>query len=272
MKKVVLGTLLIVALFSLSLPAIVSAIATGYGCTNYSAIVTPTIDGKWTASNEWTDAGVPTNPPTNFAWREKWTWPGDINQHILIEFFTDSTNNTEDYYQICYDRNADGGAAPQADDIKIEWKGHSSSGLKVYKGNGTGWTQFTGLPAGTVVGADTLTTSPLNSNQHWVFEITINKSNENFDISGSGYSPGIQVGVYDASNSGAGVQVWPLNSNNNPANWGLETGTTETIPESPSILAVIALSTIAIIGSVFLLRKRLSGSQRAVNTGLSKSF
>jgi len=67
--------------------------------------------------------------------REKWAYPGSttIILHVLIEFFTDSTNSPGDYYQFCIDNNANGGAAPQTDDIRIDWVGHSQSGLKVYR-------------------------------------------------------------------------------------------------------------------------------------------
>jgi len=271
MKKL-LGILLIIGLFSLSLPTLVSALAEGYTSTDYLAITTPTDDGKWTAADEWVDAAPPDNLGTAFVWREKWTYPDDIYQHFLIEFFTDSTNDTEDYYQICYDTSVDGGTAPQTDDVKVEWKGHSASGLKVYKGTGSGWTQYTELAAGAVVGADTLTTSPLNSNQHWVFELTILKTGI-FDISGSGYTPGIQVAVYDASNSAAGVQAWPASSTNAPDSWGQELGTMDNIPESLTIVAVVVLSSFAVIAGAYFLRKRSIGNHRAVNTSLShKSF
>jgi hypothetical protein len=267
MKKL-LGILLIIGLCSLSLPTLVSALAEGYTSTDYQALTTPTMDGKWTTTNEWVDAAPPTNLGTDFVWREKWTYPSDIYQHFIIEFFTDSTNDAEDYYEICYDTSADGGTAPQADDVKVEWKGHSASGLKVYKGNGSGWVQYTTLAAGAVNGSDTLTTSPLNSNQHWVFELTILKT-DIFDISGSSYQPGLRVAVYDASNSAAGVKAWPAASTNAPSTWGLEIGTMENIPESLAIVAVVVLSSFAVLAGAYVLRKRPFGNHRAVNAGLS---
>jgi hypothetical protein len=271
MKKLI-GILLIIGLCSLSIPTLVSALAEGYTSTDYQAITEPTIDGKWTTTDEWDDAAPPENLGTDFVWREKWTYPDDIYQHFLIEFFTDSTNDAGDYYEVIYDTSADGGTAPQADDIKVEWKGHSSSGLKIYKGSGSAWTEYSGVPAGSVVGSDTLTTSPLNSNQHWVFELTILKTGD-FDITGSTYQPGIRVAVYDASNSAAGVKAWPASSTNAPDSWGLEFGTMDNIPESLTIVAVVVLSSFAVIAGAYFLRKRPTGNHRAVNTGLShKSF
>jgi hypothetical protein len=235
-------------------------------------LTTPTIDGNWTTTNEWVDAAPPTNLGTDFVWREKWTYPeGAIYQHFLIEFFTDNTNDAGDYYEVIYDTNGDGGTAPQTDDMKVEWKGHSASGLKVYKGNGTGWAQYTELAAGAIVGADKLTASPLNSNPHWVFELTILKAGV-FDISGSGYQPGIRVAVYDASNSAAGVKAWPAASTNAPSTWGQELGTLDNIPESVTVVAVVFLSSVAVIAGAYFLRKRTYAKQNLVNTGLSQSF
>lgn len=273
MKKLV-GILLIIGLCSLSLPTLVSALADGYESTNYTAIVPATIDGKWTTPDEWTDAAEPTNLATNFVWRQDWSQPEGIMQHFLIEFFTDDTEDEEDYYQICYDCSADGGTAPQADDFRIEWKGHASSGLTVYQGTGSGWTEFTGYTAGVdIVGADSLTTSQLNGEEHWVFEISIAKATGFIDISGSGYQPGIRVAVYDASNDEAGVQAWPPQSTfNAPSGWGLEIGSTSTIPESLAIVAVVVLSSFAVIVGAYFLRKRPTGNHRAVNTGINQSF
>jgi hypothetical protein len=272
MKRFVLAVLSVIALCSLlSLPAVVKSYYDGYANTNYAAIDTPVTDGSWTTSTEWDDAAVPPNLPPTFHWREKWTQPSNIIQHFLVEFFTDNTNDTGDYFQLCYDCAADGGAAPQSDDMRIDWVGHDVSGLTIYQGNGTGWAVFTGWTYDEdIYVAESIGTSPLSSNAHWIIEFWINKSNPAFDISGSGYAPGIRVAVYDASNDTAGVQAWPPTEQDVPSDWGLETGTTETIPEPLTVAAVVFLSTIAVAVSFYFLRKRpknqTSGKTREISS------
>jgi hypothetical protein len=199
---------------------------------------------------------VPTNTPAPFTWREKWTYPeSTIFMHLLIEFFTDNTNSTGDYYQFCVDNNANGGAAPQTDDIRIDWEGHSQSGLKVYRGTGTGWAEFTSYTWGTELEiVETLGTSPLNSEEHWIMELTMFRSKTEFSVSGSNYVPWIRIAVYDAENETQGVQAWPPTGRDVPNDWGQETGLMEQIPETFSVVAVVLLSSFAVAG-VYLLRK-----------------
>jgi hypothetical protein len=266
MKRTYLVTLSIALLCIMSSTAFASATQTGYGFTNYQAITVPITDGTH-ATGEWlSDSEVPPNLPAAFAFREKWSYPdSQIYQHVLIEFFTDNTNDAGDYYQVCYDCSADGGTAPKSDDVKIVWTGHNTAGYKVYTGTGTGWAAYTGTGAvlGTdVVIAESLSTSPLGSTTHWVIEMKIHRTGI-FDVSGGGYAPGMSVAVYDASNTAAGIQEWPPNSVDKPDNWALETGSMSNIPESLTVLSVIALSTFAIITGTVLLRKHPSAIGKA---------
>ncbi|NLF87490.1 hypothetical protein GX563_01555 [Candidatus Bathyarchaeota archaeon] len=266
MKRTYLVTLSIALLCILSSTAFASAASAEYGFTNYQAITVPTTDGTHTTGEWLADSDVPPNLLTTFAFREKWSYPeSKIYLHVLIEFFTDNTNDAGDYYQVCYDCSADGGTAPKSDDVKIEWKGHSTAGYKIYTGTGTGWAAYTG--AGAVLGTDvviaeSLSTSPLSSTTHWVVEMKIYRSGI-FDVSGAGYAPLVSLAVYDASNSAAGIQAWPSNSVDKPDNWAVETGTMDNIPESLTVLSVIALSTFAIVTGTVLLRKHPSAIGKA---------
>lgn len=251
MKRIALVALALVALCSLMPSIFVSAYATGFSFTNYSAITTPTINGTNSPADEWTDTAVPPSLPSSFAFREKWSMPSDIIEYNLIEFFTDNTNSSGDYYQICIDKSANGGTAPQTDDIRIDFVNHGT--LHVYRGTGSGWTEFS---ASDIAVGESQGTSPLNGAQHWIFEISTDRSKADFDVSGSTYAPWIRVAVYDAANSVAGVQAWPTSSTqDSPSTWGLETGSTSTIPETPSIAIFVALSSFAVVASVYLLRK-----------------
>ena len=238
--------------------AIVNAYVAGYNYTAYSALQTHTEDGKWTTPSEWTDAMTPPNLVAGFHWRGAWTWPSDILQHFIVEVFTDNTNDTGDIVQVCYDCAANGGTAPQTDDVKIELVGNRLSGLSVYKGNGTGWSKITGWTGTDVAGSASISSSPSNSNPHLIVEILINK-NTIADVSQASYLPWIYVSAYDASNSAAGVKAWPPappSSADVPNSWGLETGTTENIPEGLAIGTVVLLSSVAVVVSFYLLRKR----------------
>jgi len=249
--------------------ALVNAYYSGYATTNYQAMNANTEDGKWTTSTEWTDAATPPNLPPTLLVREKWTWPSDILEHFLIEFYADSTNDTGDYFQLCIDCQANGGSAPQTDDIRIDYVGHTLSGLTLYRGTGTGWAPFTSYTYGTdILIAETKTSSQMNSSLHWIIELMMDRSKAEFDISVAGYAPWIRFAVYDASNSALGVQAWPPTSRDVPNDWGLETGTIENIPEGITLMPVVLLSSVAVVVSFYFLRKRSkTENQSAGKTG-----
>ena len=251
--------------------AIVNAALSGYSYNDYSATETHVEDGKWTTTTEWNDAETVSPLVTGFSWRSSWNQPTDILQHFIIEVFTDNTNDTGDIVRVCYDCAASGGTAPQADDTMIELVGDRNSGLSLYKGNGTGWAKYTGWTLGTdaAVGVS-ISSSPLNSNPHLIVEFMIDK-NTQADVSQAGYQPWIYVSAYDASNSAAGVKSWPpapASTANIPNSWGLELGTTSTIPEGLTIGTVVLVSFVALVVSYYFLRKTpKTGNQSAGKIG-----
>jgi hypothetical protein len=261
MKRSVLVAFSIIVLCGLLLlpTALVNAYYDDYETTNYQALTTPVTDGAWTSDTEWDDTAIPPNLPATFHWRQKWTMPSNILEHFLIEFFTDNTTDTGDYFQFCVDCNANGGNAPQTDDIRIDYVGHDVSGLTVYQGNGTGWEEFTDFTWPDEIHIqDSISSSPLDSNPHWIIELTMDRSKTEFDVSQStpAYQPWIRVAVYDESNDTAGVQAWPPTSPDVPNDWGLETGVYASVPEPLTIAAVVLLSSVAVAISFYFLRKR----------------
>ncbi len=257
MKKsfaVVFGTIVLCVL--LMCPAIVSAYVSGYEYTDYSGTSTHVVDGKWTTSDEWTDAMTVPNLVSGFSWRASWGYVGsDIVQYFIIEVFTDTAINAGDIVRVCYDCAASGGTAPQSDDIKLEMVGDKTSGFSVYKGNGTGWSKIT-VTATDAAAAVSISSSPLNSTPHLIVEFSVDKSTI-ADVSVSGYAPWIYVGAYDAN--AAATKSWPpapTSSADIPNSYGLETGTTATIPESVTIGAVVILSVVAVGVSFYFLPKR----------------
>jgi hypothetical protein len=237
--------------------AIVNAALSGYSYNCFQASETHVEDGKWTTTTEWTDAETVSPLVAGFSWRGSWTWPSDILQHFIVEVFTDNTNDTGDIVRVCYDCAANGGAAPQTDDVKVELVGNRLSGLSVYHGNGTGWSKVTSWSASEIAAAASISSSPLNSNPHLIVEFLIDK-NTQADVSQAGYTPWIYVSAYDASNSAAGVKSWPpapASSADVPNNWGTEVGTTSTIPEALTIGTVVLMSFVALAVSFYFLRK-----------------
>jgi len=248
--------------------ATVNAFVSGYEWTDYQATQTHTEDGKWTTSSEWTDAMTPPNLVSGFHWRGSWTQPGDILQHFIVEAFTDNTNDTGDIVRVCYDCAANGGTAPQTDDVMVELVGNRLSGLSVYKGNGTGWAKYTGWTATDANAAASISSSPLSSTPHLIVEILVDKTTT-ADVSQAGYVPWIYVSAYDASNNAAGVKSWPPAPSSSaavPNSWGQESGTLDNIPEGFAIGTVAVLSFIAIVVGFFL-RKRQKTENRSSKMG-----
>jgi hypothetical protein len=260
MKRFLLVVFSVIVLCGILLPTtLVNAHYEGYETNNYMATEEPVIDGTWTTDTEWTDAITPPNLPDTFLWREKWTMTENIIEYFLIEFFTDNTDDAEDYFQLCIDHLADGGSAPQADDIRIDWVGHDVSGLTLYQGDGTGWVVFTEYTWETdIYIVDSLSSSPVNGDTHWIIELWMDRSAPQFDVSGGGggYQPWIRLAVYDDSNPDAGAIAWPPTSQDVPDDWGLEVGTPETIPESLTFVTAALLSSVAIVVSCYVLRRR----------------
>lgn len=264
MKRSVLVALSIILLCSLSaLPTtLVKAYYAGYETTNYQATDAIVMDGAWSAGTwtyggEWDDAAIPPNLPDNMHWRDKWTYPTpDIIEHYLIEFFADNTTDTGDYFEMCVDCHANGGSTPQTDDIKIYYSGQDNGTLIVYQGDGSGgWVEHPNytIPDHVQV-VNTISASPSNSTPHLIIELTYDRLK--FDVVGQGsdYSPWIRVAVYDANSST--LAAWPPTDPDVPDDWGLETGTMDTIPEALTVVAVILLSSVAVVVSFYFLRKR----------------
>lgn len=256
MRRSLLVAFSVIVLCGILLPtALVSAYYEGYETTNYLAIEEAVVDGAWTTDNEWTDAMTPPNLDAAFLWRQKWVMGDSVMQYFLIEFFTDSTEDAGDYFQLCIDHLANGGSAPQADDIKIEWVGHDVSGLTLYQGDGSGWVEYTDYTWETdIYIVDSLTSSPENEETHWVIEVFMNRGKTEFDTSGASYLPCLRVAVYDESTET--LAAWPPTSADVPDDWGQESGLYENIPESLTFVTAALLSSVAVVVSCYLLRRR----------------
>jgi len=225
----------------------------GYTRIDYSTVVEPTIDGIWTSSDEWTDGDV-TMIGENVAFRSTWSMlsmdPITVTTNFVIEILDDDTNDTGDYWQMCIDGSADGGSAPQSGDFLIEIVGHTN--LTVYQGDGTGWTKVTPA-AGELFFANSISASPTSSTPHWIAEFTILKTAGVIQMVEIW---GLRVAVYDESNSAAGVQAWPPTDQDVPDGWGVQNYTQDQIPEGLSFGVLVLLSSVAVIATILVFRKR----------------
>lgn len=222
----------------------------GYSHMTYYLQNAVTLDGNWTSDTEWTD-GLQTSFGTNAVFRSKWFLvsfdPIIVNQYILIEILNDNTNDTGDYWQLCFDGDESGGTAPQVGDRRIDIVGHTT--LIAYQGNGTGWTAWD--PGATFQWKNSISTSPTSSAPHWICEIIISK----VDF-GIGPDYWLRVAVYDASNAAAGVQAWPPTSRDVPNDWGDIPYSMEPIPENLTFGGVVVLSSVAVLVGSYCMRKR----------------
>jgi outer membrane protein assembly factor BamB len=184
--------------------------------TEYFVATPATIDGKWTSADEWTDG--PAITMSNSACFTYCAWMvTDVTTDWVVEIFTDNTNDTGDYWQICLDMNNDGGTAPQVDDFKIEITGHTT--LKLYMGNGTSWNQI--APAQSeFTWNNSISASPRSTTPHWILEFR-DSSIWNGTLQRANPPPfGMRVAAYDASSST--LAAWAPNSDANaPNKWGV---------------------------------------------------
>jgi hypothetical protein len=238
------------ALLLVSLGAINCVSAQGYERISWSTQVFPTYDGVWTSEDEWTDGEI-TPIGEDVAFRSTWDMAEDVMTRWVIEFFSDTTDDAEDYWEFCMDGMADGGSAPSAGDFKFVITGHTD--LVWYEGDGTGWSVIE-LDESEIEWANALSDSPTNSTVHWILEFEIPKNSGTVQLT---IVWNLRVGVYDASNPDAGVLAWPEGSDaDDPSSWGIENYAMEAIPEGLSFGVLVLLSSAAVIGASVVLRKR----------------
>jgi hypothetical protein len=222
----------------------------GYSISEAYTTSAVTVDGKW-GSGEWSDAWIEFRVNISNA---RFAYKMDANTGAylmswLVEFH-DTTNNAGDIWRICIDGSADGGSAPQADDVKIEIVGHSN--LTVYAGTGTTWAR---LSTTAVTWKDSLATSTYDAVNHYVLEVQADKG----ALGAWGASPppeGFCVQMYDAGNPSQGWGAWPPTSSDVPSRWGLIADYMGSIPEGLSSGVLVILSAVAVLVGSFLVRKR----------------
>jgi hypothetical protein len=238
-------------LLLVSVGAINFASAQGAQRISWATQVIPVIDGEWNPDDEWTDGEI-TPVGEDAACRSTWdSGAEDVMTRWVVEFFSDTTEDAEDYWEFCIDGYQEMGSAPQAGDFKFVITGHTD--LVWYEGDGTGWT-VAELDETEMEWANALGGSPTNGTAHWILEFQIPK---NLGTVTMYMTWNLRVAVYDASNPDAGVLAWPEGSDaNDPSGWGVENFDMGAIPEGLSFGVMVLLSSAAVIGASVVLRKR----------------
>jgi len=252
MKKKIYTIIMIafMTLLLVSVGAINCARAQDYTRISWQTQLEPTIDGEWTSEDEWTDGEI-TPVGEDAVCSSTWDMAAGVITRWVVEFFSDTTDDPEDYWQVCFDGDQSGGDAPQGSDFKFEIKGHGD--LVWYEGDGTTWTEKE-LDETEIEWASSLSDSPTNSTPHWILEFQIPKNSGTVLLS---MYWNLRVAVYDASNPDAGELAWPPDSDADvPAGWGVEDFRSEPIPEGLSFGVLVLLSSVAVIATTVLLRKR----------------
>jgi hypothetical protein len=234
----------------------------GYSITEVYGGAAVTVDGKW-GSGEWaTDNSWIDNRfnVTNSRFAYKMDSTTAYYMSWLVEWH-DTTNDAGDRWIICIDGLADGGTAPQADDVRIEIVGHQS--LTVSAGTGTGWGANSSTLASAVRWKDSMATSSYDAVSHWVLEVQADKGS----LGAWGANPppeGTYVAMYDASNTQAAA--WPSGTPVNvPNRWGLIATYDTTVPEGLTLGVLVLLSSAVImLGSFFVRKRRLTNSPAAI--------
>jgi hypothetical protein len=213
----------------------------GYERFSYPAQVVPTIDGMWTSDDEWTDGDV-TWIGTDVAFRSTWDMQGsDIYTQWIVEFFSDITNDTGDFWQFCIDGDQSGSAS-------MHWMfkilGHTE--LVWYIGGEGGgeesWMETSGMEESEIEWANSLNASPTNSTPHWILEFQIDKNSGQVQMENVW---NFLLVVNDASNPG--LHAWPPTDPYDADMWGIENYRMEPIPEGLTFVVMALLSTVSVL-------------------------
>ena len=197
-----------IALCSLLLSAVaVKAAEEGYIRIDYNPDeASPiTIDGEWTNVDEWATNGENTTIGTDANLKSVWFMVATsptfiINDTWLVEFYTDTTDDAADYFEMCFDGDQSGGSAPEETDYRILIEGYTD--LTVYKGDGSGWVEDPTFPVNNLNWSSQIVATPFESTPHRVLELLFLKG----DL-GLGIQWNFRIAVYDADTQT--LAAWP---------------------------------------------------------------
>ena len=231
-----------------------------YSITEHPSVTVATVDGTWTAPDEWTDtfiANMTGNATGQFGYNiQDFT---NLGLEWIVEFFTDNTTDEGDYWQICTDDQNSGGSAPDSGDFMVEIVGHTT--MTLYQGTGSGWTEVT-PDAGEITWSNTIDASPWNATPHWILEIVDSSKTAGSWTVANMPATGLRVAAYDANTST--LATWaPDSSADVPDTWGVIGGMSmDPIPEGLTFGVMAVLSSVALLAGSRYLRKRSKKLER----------
>jgi hypothetical protein len=272
MKRIGIVIFCMLSLFMLALAGNALAYNAAYTHNDYMSSTLPTINGQYAMGEEWIASATQTFG-TNGIFRDEWVM-SPVSYNILIET-TDNTNDAGDYWVVCFDSTAEGGAtepnggtAPKTDDYKVVVTGHGASAtVQWYKGTGTAWATVASPSAANFAQAQSLSSSPKISAPHYILEMFIEKTNTELGTVIMGYNWAQYVAYFDAHAGGNGLQQWPPatatppGSPDVPNSWGyipyvFSANEVPDVPEGIGIAVMTAISTIALVAGTIYIRKR----------------
>ena len=223
-----------------------SVIAQDYVRTSYPTQVIPTIDGKWTTNDEWTD-GEFTWIGNNVAFTSTWDMGDDVMTRWIVEFLTDDTDDSGDFWRFCIDGDQSG---TDGNVRMFEITGHTE--LIWYLKIGTSdWTEQA-LDSSEIEWANTISASPTSDTPHWILEFQIPKNNGQITMD---ILWNLLLQVNDASDPE--FLAWPPTDPDNADTWGTENYSTEAIPEGLTFGVMALLSSISVIvGYKYFLKRK----------------
>ena len=248
MKKIIATifcTLMLCSLLLLTFGAVMAA-EPGYERFSRPTQVIPTIDGMWTTDDEWTD-GEETWIGTNVVFRSTWDMGDDVMTRWIVEFLSDTTDDSGDLWRFCLDGTQVGSSG----NVRMfEITGHTE--LTWYlKMGASDWTVYS-LTADEIEWANSLSASPTSDTPHWILEFQIpkNTGQVTLDILWN-----FLLQVSDESNPE--FLAWPPTDPDNADTWGIENYSSEPIPEGLTFGVMALLSSISVIvGYKYIKRKK----------------
>jgi len=202
-----------------------------------------TLDGKWTSSDEWSDAVEITTPGGFFRLKQNQTY-----LYVLFDYVNCKTLVNYDVAWVYVDTRLNGGASPQPDDyaFSFQWSSPTQSTLVTQAGTGSGWASAS-VPKFAAASSTDSTNDPYSSSPHVIYEFQIPLS---IIPQGRTYVA-IRLAMQDGSRGT--WMVYPKNSfRSSPSQWGTMQLGSLPIPEFPAILPALALG---LILPLYLLRK-----------------
>jgi hypothetical protein len=259
MKKIVATTFCILMLCSALLLTIgtTRAAEPDYERFSYPTQVTPTIDGKWTSDDEWTDGDV-TWIGTDVAFRSTWEMQGsEVYTQWIVEFLSDTTDDPNDYWRFCIDGRQLGGSEPVVGVRMFKITGHTD--IVWYLGGGglggEGWSEVEMDPS-EMEWANSFSASPTDSTPHWILEFQIPK-NSGFTLEDVW---NFLLQVYDESNPT--FLAWPPTDPDIPDEYGIENYSIEPIPEGLTFAVMALLTTVSmLVGYKYFTKRKENKAQ-----------